>query len=79
MRKSATQACIEPGVIPDYVRTRLMSVRAYNATHQMSDATVCPGSEASEAIRRMFGDEAVAYIHLHNANRGCFSCTVNRA
>ncbi|MGO9930735.1 MAG: DUF1203 domain-containing protein [Steroidobacteraceae bacterium] len=27
----------------------------------------------------MFSSKEVAYIHLHNANRGCFSCAVNRA
>jgi len=35
------------------------------SAHQMIDAAVCPGGEA-------------AYIHLHNAKRGCFSCAVRR-
>jgi hypothetical protein len=73
------QANIEPGVIPDYVRIRLMSVRAYDARHLMIDATVCPGIEAASAIEKMFRSDQVAYIHLHNANRGCFSCAVRRA
>jgi Protein of unknown function (DUF1203) len=79
VRKAALQATVDPGVIPDYVFTRLMSVRAYDAGHQMTDAKICPGSEAASAIRTMFGESEVAYIHLHNANRGCFSCTVRRA
>jgi hypothetical protein len=79
VRKGAAQALIEPDVIPDYVRSRLMSVRAYDARHLMTDAAVCPGSEAGSVIRGMFSSPDVAYIHLHNANRGCFSCTVNRA
>jgi len=79
VRKDAMQRTVEPGVIPDYVRTRLMSARAYDASHQMIDATVCPGSETEAAIQQMFSNPAVAYLHLHNANRGCFSCTVHRA
>jgi len=79
VRKSALQSSLERGEIPDYVRSRLMSVRAYNASHLMIDAAVCPGSQASSAIRRMFSEGAAAYIHLHNANRGCFSCAVHRA
>jgi len=79
VRKAAVQANIEPGVIPDYVRIRLMSVRAYDVRHSMIDATVCPGIEAASAIQKMFCSNEVAYIHLHNANRGCFSCAVRRA
>jgi hypothetical protein len=79
VRKHAIQRTIEPGVIPEYVGTRLMSIRAYDALHQMIDATACPGSESAAAIRSMFSNPAVGYLHLHNANRGCFSCTVQRA
>ena len=79
VRKDAVQRAVEPGMIPDYVGTRLMSVRAYDAQHQMIDAAVCAGSEVGAAIQRVFSGPAAAYIHLHNANRGCFSCTVHRA
>ena len=78
VRKATLQAHVEPGVVPDYVRTRLISVRAYDTEHLMSDALVCAGSDAAAAIQKMFGRDDVAYIHLHNANRGCFSCAVNR-
>jgi Protein of unknown function (DUF1203) len=79
VRKAAVQAVIEPGVIPDYVGIRLMSVRAYDKSHLMTDAVVCAGSQTGAVIQEMFSVDEVAYIHLHNANRGCFSCTVNRA
>jgi hypothetical protein len=38
----------------------------------MTDAAVCPGAETAAVIERLFEDARVAYIHLHNANRGCF-------
>jgi hypothetical protein len=78
VRRAAVQAVLEPGVIPDYVSTRLISVRAYDAAHQMIDAAVCPGAEAARAIDAMFSGAEAAYIHLHNAKRGCFSCAVRR-
>ncbi len=78
VRKAAVQADIEPGEIPPYVSLRLISVRAYDSSHLMADATVCAGGEAAATIQRMFESDQVAYIHLHNANRGCFACTVNR-
>jgi Protein of unknown function (DUF1203) len=79
VRRTAVSATLEAGVIPDYVRTRLMSVRAYDAAHLMTDAVVCEGSEVRSALQAMFANKEVAYIHLHNAKRGCFSCTVERA
>lgn len=79
VRNNAAQRTMDPGVIPHYVRSRSMSVRAYDAAHLMADAEICPGSEAAAAIRRMFARAEVAYIHLHNANRGCFSCSVHRS
>lgn len=79
VRRAAVQAKIDPGGIPDYVGSRLMSVRAYDKAHLMTDAMVYAGSETATAILKMFSTDDVAYIHLHNANRGCFSCTVKRA
>jgi hypothetical protein len=79
VRRGAQQALIEPGIIPDYVRDRLISVRAYDATHLMADAAVCEGRDVAPVIRAMFNSDQVEYIHLHNAKRGCFSCAVQRA
>jgi Protein of unknown function (DUF1203) len=79
VRKAAIQAQVEPGAIPDYVGTRLMSVRAYDCKHFMTDALICAGGDAAAAIQKMFSRAEVAYIHLHNANRGCFSCAAHRA
>ena len=78
VRKAAVPANLEPGVIPDYVRLRLISVRGYDSSHLMTDATVCAGNDAASAIQKMFSSNEVAYIHLHNAKRGCFSCAVSR-
>ena len=78
VRRGAPRAVLEPGAIPPYVTRRLMSVRAYDAGDMMVDADVCEGAQARDAIERMLGDEAVSFIHLHNAKRGCFSCRVER-
>src|SRR5277367_1641025 len=75
VRKGAQPAQLGIGVVPDYVLRRLISLRAYDAGHLMTDAGVCQGTDAAAAIQKMLSVDAVAYIHLHNANRGCFSCT----
>jgi len=78
VRKGARRRTLEAGVVPEYVRLRLMSVRAYDAAHMIVDAAVCEGNAVEAEIRRLFDNDAVAYIHLHNAKRGCFSCRVER-
>ena len=79
VRNNARQEFAVPGTVPDYVRTRLMSVRAYDAAHIMTDAAVCEGNAVEAVLRSMFDSKDTAYIHLHNAKRGCFSCAVRRA
>jgi Protein of unknown function (DUF1203) len=79
VRKAARRARLPADVMPDYVQRRQMSVRAYDAADMMIDAAVCDGADAAAAVSRMFENSAAAYIHLHNAKRGCFSCRVNRA
>jgi len=63
VRKASVEAHIEPGVIPDYVRTRLISVRAYDAKDFMTDATVCAGNEAAAAIQKMFSNRVLKFDH----------------
>ena len=79
VRRGARQRVLPVNEVPDYVSRRLMSLRAYDAGHLIVEAEVCEGRDAADAIRRAFGDPQVAYIHLHNARRGCFSCRVRRA
>ena len=79
VRKSARQCRLAVGVIPDYVRLRQISVRAYDAAHLMIDAAVCEGKDTESEVLRIFDNPDVAYLHLHNAKRGCFSCRVNPA
>jgi hypothetical protein len=58
---------------------RLLSVRAYDADGIMVDAEVAPGEELEVLITRFFGRDDVAFLHAHNARRGCYSCRVDRA
>jgi hypothetical protein len=79
VRKGAVPAHLEAGTVPECIGARLMSIRAYDVANFMTDARVCSGPEVVSAIQAMFMRDEVAYIHLHNANRGCFSCAVVRA
>jgi hypothetical protein len=65
--------------VPEVMRTRLLSLRAYDASGMMLDADVIDGGRVEAVITRFFDNGAVAYIHAHNAKRGCYSGRIDRA
>jgi hypothetical protein len=79
VRERASGAMPATGEVPESIRRRLLSVRAYDARHWMVGADVCEGNELETVIDRFFADTEVAYLHLHNARPGCYACRVERA
>jgi len=78
VRRGAKRRALAIGEVPPYVTRRVISLRAYDAAHMMLDATVCEGTLVATELQRFLGNDNVAYIHLHNAKQGCFSCRVDR-
>jgi hypothetical protein len=78
VRRGADSTRVVVNEVPEQQRRRLLSVRAYDATHAMLDAEVAPGTELEALIERFFGNRSVAYLHVHNARRGCYACRVDR-
>jgi len=64
--------------VPAQQRIRLLSVRAYDTDGIMVDADALEGVELEAAIQRMFSRNDVAFLHAHNARRGCYSCRIDR-
>jgi uncharacterized protein DUF1203 len=79
VKEGAEETHPEPGSIPASITSRLLSVRAFNARHEMIDADIIEGMEVSGLIGRFFGNSEVDYIHLHYARRGCYAAKVTRA
>lgn len=75
----AEQAARYEDTIPEQLRIRLLSVRAFDADGMMIDAEVLEGSGLEAEIERLFADPRAAYLHAHNARRGCFAARVDRA
>ena len=65
--------------IPTMLRSRLLSIRGYDAAAMMAAADVVNGNELDEHVWRLFGDKQVEYIHVHNARPGCYNCRIERA
>lgn len=67
------------GEVPMVLRVRPLSIRAFDAAGMMVDADLSDGSQAADVIERLFANPAAAYLHIHNAKRGCYAARVERA
>lgn len=79
VREGATRAYDAVDEIPDVLSRRLLSVRAFDGDGMMTDADVIEGGMLRQRIERMFVDEDVVFIDVHNAKRGCFAARVTRS
>jgi hypothetical protein len=52
---------------------------AFDANAMMIDADVVDGSRAAETFERLLANRDAAYLHVHNAKRGCYAARVERA
>ncbi|MDI1325445.1 MAG: DUF1203 domain-containing protein [Brevundimonas sp.] len=78
VRETAVEAAPDPGIVPDMLSRRLLSVRVYDADWMMTDADVVEGRDLAVRLDQWFEDEAVARVHLHTARRGCFMAAAAR-
>ena len=69
----------EVDVIPAPIRQRLLSIRAFSASHMMVDADVTEGTHAEELMDRLLANRDVQYLHIHYAKRGCYAARADRA
>ena len=65
--------------IPAALRTRTLSLRAFDAGHQMVDADLVDGQAAETLIARLLAVPKVAYLQAHYARRGCYAARIERA
>ena len=79
VRENAETVVPDINEIPEILTTRLLSVRAYDQQHFMIQAETTQGPELKSVIRKQLSNSDVAYLHIHNANPGCFNCAVYRA
>jgi hypothetical protein len=67
------------GVVPEVLRSRMLSLRAFGDDGLMVDADLVDGREVEGLIARFLANPAVTYLHAHYAKRGCFACRIDRA
>lgn len=77
--EGASETARYANAVPPALDRRILSLRGFDAGWDMVAAALVQPGEADDAIRRMLADPAVRVIHAHNAIRGCFAATVERA
>lgn len=79
VREAATQTARIEDRLPPVFKGRLLSIRAFDPAGMMVDAEVLQGSDAEPLIQAWLERPEIAYLHAHNAKRGCFSARIERA
>lgn len=78
VREGATSCPPLINRIPEQLKIRLLSIRAFDADGMMVEADVVHGEEAEAVIRKMLDLRGVDYLHIHNAKPGCYAARVDR-
>ena len=65
--------------VPEVMRPRMLSLRAFDGAGMMVDADLVDGREVEGLIDRLLANPRAAYLHAHYAKRGCFAARIERA
>lgn len=77
VREGAERAVLAVDEVPAMLRTRLLSLRAFDRAGMLVEAEVVDGREVAPAIEQLLA--AAAYLHIHFAKPGCFAARVDPA
>jgi hypothetical protein len=78
VREGAETAYDRTNEIPDAMRSRQISLRAFDADDMMVDADIVDGRQMESVIERFFANPRIAYIQAHYAKRGCYAARIDR-
>ncbi|MDR3376866.1 MAG: DUF1203 domain-containing protein [Ancalomicrobiaceae bacterium] len=78
VREGAEAAVEVADAIPEVLRSRTISLRAFSGDGEMLEADLAEGRDLAPLIERFFQIADVAYLHAHFAKRGCFAARIDR-
>jgi hypothetical protein len=79
VRDGASRSYDRVDEVPEALRSRVLSLRAFDAAHMMVDADLVEGDGLEGGIQRLLANPEVAYLHAHYAKRGCYAARIERA
>lgn len=79
VREGAERAYDQVDEVPEPLRVRLISLRAFDGKHHMVNADVVAGQEIEGVIERFLANPGVSYLQAHYAKQGCYAARIERA
>jgi hypothetical protein len=79
VRERPVKRTVMQDEIPEQLRVRLISLRAYDRAGMMIDADIVEGTALRPLIERFLANEQASYLHAHFARRGCYAASIERA
>ena len=79
VREGASAAADIVGEVPEVMRARPISIRAFSAVGEMVDADLAANGEIEPLILRLLAKPEVAYLQAHYAKRGCYAARIEPA
>ena len=78
VREGAETAYDAVDEIPEAMRRRMISLRAFDDEGMLIDAELRQGAELKGLIDLMLANARVAYLHAHYAKPGCYAARIDR-
>lgn len=78
VREGAVEPAEYRDTVPEQFRSRMLSLRAFDAAGMMVAADLADGREVETTIERMLAAPDTAYLHAHFAKPGCFAARIDR-
>ncbi len=78
VREGADQRYDRTDEVPEAMRLRTLSLRAFDKDDLIVAADLVEGGKAEGLIERLFGNPQVAYIQAHFAKYGCYAGRIDR-
>ncbi len=77
--EGASSAYDRVGEIPPALRSRALSLRAFDRDGRLTAADLAEGGALERAIRGLLSRPGTAYLHAHYARPGCYAARIERA
>jgi hypothetical protein len=78
VRKGVDQARPAVGEIPEQLRSRTLSLRAFDHQAMIVGADLVAGENLGPALDGLLAEPSVAYVHIHFAKHGCYAARADR-
>jgi Protein of unknown function (DUF1203) len=79
VRKGVEQAHPARNEVPELLRTRMLSLRAFDSQAMIVGADLVDGKDLGPALDSLLADETADYVHIHYAKVGCYAARAERA